>query len=1793
MASRGRERQPSETTLADAGPAGPLPVAPGDELDHFLLLKHLGRGGMGEVFLARDTRLGRKVAVKVVPPALAGSPQARERFLFEARATARFSHPHIVTIHAVGEHHGTAYVALEYLSGPSLRERLAERRPSLKETLRIGLAIAEALGEAHRHQILHRDLKPENVILPPDGRLRVIDFGLAKRLREPAEDAAPVSGIGFEPELEIAGGTPRYMAPEQWWQRESSGATDVWALGVMLFEMCAGRPPFGDDALVTDPRTDGPSSTLPDDLDTSADAGSRIGRPPLDALVRLRATVCSAEPAPDLARYADVPGDLARLVGRCLAKDARDRPSASEVADGLRAMLRPELGVSGTESPFPGLLSYTERDAALFFGRATEIAAFVERMRTQPILAVVGMSGAGKSSFVQAGVLPRLREQARWVALALRPGSRPFEALAGGLRRREASSLRGEASPPEAEPLPAPDSEAMHALADELRRAPGRLGIELRAIADRQGAQLLLFVDQIEELWTLGAEPDTRRGFLRALCMAADDPLDPVRVVLTLRHDFLGKLAGELDAGEMLAGITVIQPLDRGTLEQALTRPVEALGFRFEDPDLPARMVAAVEGEPASLPLLQFAAQRLWEARDEGRRLLPSAVFDAMGGVEGVLARHADGVLEGMSGEALGVARALLVRLVTDELTRKTLPSVEVLEGLGAEADGVLERLTQARLLTVRGSSDADGVALVELAHESLVHTWGTLRRWIEESHEDLASLHQLKEAAALWDRRGRRREELWQGRALEEALGSARRLGAAVSGSARAFLEESRGRERALERRRSIGRAAVVGGSLLGAAIAIAVAATLADKEQRAVEQKRLAEERGETALLKTAEALREAAHGAYAQERTVEARAKLRASLEIADAPETRALWLAFAEEPLVWHASLPAVVTEVDVSVDERTMAAATMDGTVYLFDARTGEARALRGHTDDALGLMFSPDGAHVATSSLDGSVAVWRLEGGSLVRRFEAHPGGALEVAYSGDGRLVASSGVDGGVRVWDAATGAALGAFAESTPVPTVRFRPGSRELAWTTMDGRVVLADARDPAHRRTLRGHRGTVYRAVFSPDGRSVASGSSDGTVRIWDARTGDAAHVLGHSETVSAIAFASDGRLLATGSWDGRVRIWSVATGALERTLAGHPSTLASLRFLRGDRMLFTASEDRVRLWDLTRRGAETAGAGHSLPVRAVAFSPDGARIASVGGDGALLVWSSAQGTVEQRLTGHRGVIHAVSFSPDGALLASAGADEVRLSEMPSGALVRRLTGHRGVVWDVAFRPGTGEVASAGADGSIYLSRTSGSAIPELVAEETMARSIGFSPDGRFLATAGRVPHALVYDLMAGTSRRLACDSEVLMKIAFGPDGRELAATGLDPVLWRWSLGAREEPRRVVLDARANAVAYHPDGSLLALGGADGRLRLFSRDGSDARVLGAHPDEILGLSFSADGELLASAGEDGSVRLWHVASGRPAWRGTALVAAPPRLLSHAGWTVLAADAPAAAFSLPWSRALERTATERARLVRLTEDGSTACVLTHAGDLELWGSHDEEPRVRRAAVDTVAAVPGGCLGRDARAAHIVTAAGRSIALETERAPVAISFSAGAAWVTAPGHVTGFAPDGARLGARPIGQGAVMATALADPGGRLLLVGFRNGDVELASFPDAEGAPRRLEQTPSSPLTAALAGPMGTALLGFADGAVGIWALGSGKRLGVRRLHGAVVHLMLERTTLYAASELGSWTRWPLDAFYDDYCTLVGRVWSEVPLAWMDGAAAPAAAPADHPCRDPRSRP
>jgi len=224
------------------------PVIPG-QLGHYQILKPLGAGGMGEVYLARDVRLKREVAIKILPEKLTNDVQAVERFMREAHAASALNHPNILTIYDIGEHENIRFIATEFVEGKTLRQKMQDGPPGLSEVLDIAVQVSNALAAAHSAGIVHRDIKPENIMIRSDGYVKVLDFGIAKLTQSKAsgDDAATLIKASTTPGMVL--GTVFYMSPEQVRGLEVDARSDIFSLGVMIYEMVAGRLPFSGETV--------------------------------------------------------------------------------------------------------------------------------------------------------------------------------------------------------------------------------------------------------------------------------------------------------------------------------------------------------------------------------------------------------------------------------------------------------------------------------------------------------------------------------------------------------------------------------------------------------------------------------------------------------------------------------------------------------------------------------------------------------------------------------------------------------------------------------------------------------------------------------------------------------------------------------------------------------------------------------------------------------------------------------------------------------------------------------------------------------------------------------------------------------------------------------------------------------------------------------------------------------------------------------------------------------------------------------------------------------------------------------------------------------------------------------------------------------------------------------------------------------------------------------------------------------------------------------------------------------
>ncbi|PCC73996.1 serine/threonine-protein kinase [Nannocystis exedens] len=1580
----GRATAPLTQPEHAAAAATELSLGPGSWLKHYEIIRELGRGGMGRVFLARDTRLARLCAIKLLH-AYGGERAAR--FLAEARATARCRHEHIVGIYEVDEVRGCPYMVLEYLDGRTLRAWLDEREPlSPRQAAERMLPVVRALECAHAMGIVHRDLKPENVLVTDAGQVKVLDFGVAKRLAGDPASWRVTDGAGHPGDGHTLGGdrvgTPAYMSPEQWLGEAVDARTDVWAAGVVLHELLTGVHPLAPV---------GPARL----------AGVRDLAAPMPSLAAAR---------PDL-------GPIADLVDACLIKDRERRlASAALLVRRLEALVADDAPSDLDAAPFAGLAAFQEAAAARFFGRERDTAAVLARLRQQQLVVIAGPSGAGKSSLVRAGLIPALkRSGGRWDALVLRPGRRPLAALADVLAQfqpgpgpstpgppaaapprararanappRPTSPPRRRANAPRASrrrprhpaprpprrrapprtrpraprprpapartrpraphrhhapartrprapsrplasdcppprirgrrhtpagtdrrarrrrpararprgparrrrpaatvPRPAPHADALAALLPE---RPGHAGALLRAHCRAGGCHLLLFVDQFEELYTLGAAADERATFLACLESAADDAASPVRVVLAVRSDFLDRVAEDRRfTSEVTRGLVLLPPLGPGALRDALVRPVEAAGYRFEGDDLVDEMLAALASTRCPLPLLQFTAARLWDTRDPARRLLTRASYRALGGVAGALSTHADAVLATLSPREQQLARAILLRLVTPERTRAVF-SLSELRALAPGSDAavqVVQHLAAARLLLIAAGDERDGGA-VELVHESLIERWARLRQWLDESRQDARFVARLRAAAQQWRASGRAEGTLWREHAAEEArvwLDRRRRTPEAAARLPLGPDEEQYlaavvarlGRAEARRRRRLL---AVIAALVAIAGVVSWLALRARAEALRARDEALRAEAQAARADVEARQA-RNATRMAAARElelRDPTTALALVRELEPPDLPREWAdlalrardggLYTAILPHPVrVEHAAFApderSVVTAAGdhlvrlwqgdadprvfaghtgkvctaaFSPDGRAIVSASADRTVRVWSLDGGDPRVLRGHDGGVTSAVFSPDGRRIVSASADHTVRVWPVDGGDpLILR--GHENAVLFAAWSPDGRRIASTGYDRTTRVWSAERGELLATFAEDTDCYSVDWSPDGARLVVGCNDDTARIWNVDSPAGPpRLLVGHEGPVMAVAWRGDGRRVLTGSYDATIRVWPADDDGPPQVLrGHEGAVHSLAWSRDGRRILAGSWDRSARVWRPEGRPPPRAVHAPGQIMHAAAFGPDGRIAF-AENDRVRVWDPAGEAPEVVLRGHAGPIYGLAWSPGGGRLATASTDATARVWH-LDGRAPQVLRGHGDWLGGVGWSPDGRRLATASGDRTAR------------------IWDLA---GGRELA--------------------VLSHDEAVNTAAWSPDGARLLTASLDKTARVWGSRRGDLQAvLRGHHESVMSAAWSPDGRRVLTTSEDMTARIWDPDAAAE--LAVLRGHVGGVphgAWSPDGRWIATASKDRTVRVWPADGAgDPLVLRGHDATVYTAHWAPDGRRIVSASQDGSVRVW---------------------------------------------------------------------------------------------------------------------------------------------------------------------------------------------------------------------------------------------------------------------------------------------------------------------------------
>ena len=958
---------------------------------------------------------------------------------------------------------------------------------------------------------------------------------------------AYLSDFGVARRVDLTQTTSRLLSPEEASGEEATSRTDIFALGALAFELLSGVPP----------------SPVPDLSEARPDIPEAI------AGVVVRAM--SADPSDRFNKVDDFLRELRRSAGV-------DVVAASEVV---------EIGSEEIRNPYKGLRAFAESDAVDFHGREAMIDDLIERVAGHRLVTIVGPSGSGKSSLVRAGLIPALRagslnDSRDWLVTDMFPGSFPFEELEAALSRVAV-------------------------------RAPGRMLAELnepngllrvsKQILPGDDSTLLVFIDQFEELFSTVRSEDTRQRFLENLISVASDERSRVRVVTTIRADFLDRPLAYADFAEAVAdGIVTVGPPTRDGLAQAVSAPARTVGLELE-PGLVGRVIADVEGQPGALPLLQYALTEMFTRREGSTMTI--AGYEATGGVAAALGRRAEELYDGLTPNAKLAARGVFLRLVSvDEMGAVTRRRARQSELVSLDVDrGGLESVLNAfagfRLLTF----DRDPVTrgpTVEVAHEALLTEWPRLRGWVEEARESLILARRVGELAQEWIESSEDSSYLLRGVRLADVEAWTSRADVVLTGEESRYIAASIAQRAAdataarRHRRRTV--AALSAGLLLVSALAL-VAFIQRGAAQHEALQARVRElaaasagqlnENRELALLIATEAFDMSVRGGA--EPNVEVLSAL------AQAIQDWRLVSRFPAGAVVWPKPSP------DGSVI--AVSSKTDPADVDLFATDGSLLGTLPGPDEESIAawaVAFSPDGESLVVTYASPLVDTFRSVPAPFpdVAIFDvATMSGVLTLdtdhgwwraSYSPDGRMLALS-FDRELQILDPVDGSEISRFQASSGVGQPEWLDDENVLVpvggsgFTTLSSRdgsaVSHIEVLELAHDITAMnaGRTHIAYRVGEHLQVMEIATGSV-----IFDQI----------APSAQALALDPDATRLAHSGFDSNVYVEVLGDDEAELTLTGINENVFSLSFL-GEKELLSYGEDAL-LWDVSPEGPSALG-----------------------------------------------------------------------------------------------------------------------------------------------------------------------------------------------------------------------------------------------------------------------------------------------------------------------------------------------------------------------------------------------------------------------------------------------------------------------------------------------------------------------------------------------------------------------------------------------------------------------
>ncbi len=1432
----------------------------GQQIKGYELRERIGTGGFGAVYKAQQSTVNREVAIKIILPHFSNHPDFIRRFENEAQLVARLEHLHIVPLYDYWRDPDGAYLVMRWLRGGSLRDALQKGPFTAEQAASLMDQLSAALSAAHRSHVIHRDLKPGNILLDEDGNAYLADFGIAK-------DLSLSAGV-TEPDAII--GSPDYLAPEQARGEIVTPATDVYSLGVVLYEMLIGEHPFPNlnsvERLYKHLNEPIPLiSNLPEDIRSAvndviqkATAKNPIDRydDVLDMATAFRTAARTRTPDNIVETLTLREQEILRLI--------INGHSNKQVAEALflalntvkwyvtqiyqklgvrtrvQAIVRArELhligGVSAGENiaidlktviptdefhplnPYKGLRSFQAADNQEFFGREKLIEKLIKRMSEV------------SPQRLTTSTLPE-SEMGRFLAVVGPSGSGKSSLVKAGLI---AALWRGDIPGSEkwfvVEMLPGthPIDELEVALTrvaanqasnlrEQLERDERGLVRAAQLILPNDGTELVIVIDQFEEVFTLVTDEHERVQFLKLIQNAVSDLRSHIRVVVTLRADFYDRPLHYAGIGELFRSrIETILPLTADGLERAISQPAERVGVRFE-PGLVAKIISEVNYQPGALPLLQYALTELFELRKG--RLLTLEAYQAIGGSVGALAKRVDELYLSMSAAGQEAAKQMFMRLVTlgegVEDTRRRVARSELL-AITADPeimDEVIDTFAEYRLLSLDNDPNTR-TPTIEVAHEAILREWERLRGWLNDSREDIKLQRQLASTAHEWEHSGREPSFLLRGSRLTALAKWSADTKLALTDKEHHYLQESLD-EQHQQLAKEIERQARV----------------------KALEQRSIRFLRILVAVLLLAVLGAFGLTGAAVNQSSLTQQALATSDANFRHAEQIR---LAAQAQNLMNDGSpgnLPALLALASLRFGYSEQADAAL-----LKASSLGIIKRLFPSTSISNGGVFSPDGKRAVTIGTDHLGRVWDIKSGAEIMKLTGPTDLLNTVAYAPNGQYIVAAGYEKIAWLWDAQSGKQL-----------------------------------------RQLTGHTDQIWNIAISPNSQYILTCGGDKTIRFWDAQSGKEVHEISLNATA---AFSPDGQYVATGGEE-KITLWDMQTWKEIRHFDAHVGLINSLLFSPDSKALVISSDDKtLRLWDIQTGSEIRKFTGHTSWVGPIDFSQDGDTLISGGGDNTIRFWDVQSGN-ELKQFYSRDTPASLDLSPDGKYVLTNGQPsaylwDAQFKSEPEVIQVVDPTQDEGP-WRIKYSADQRYLLTAGPTSAQIWDAKNMKKLYEL-RPTTSIRDAVLSPDGKYLfaSTNGPDTNTYLYEVATGkTIQTFVGHTAEINEVDYSPDGKYGSTSSFDNTAIVWDIQTGKIVRRFEGHAAALGHSiFSSDSQRLLTGCTDGTLRLWDiATGELLKTFEDHAAGDMNLAFSPDDKRIASNHFDGTFRIWDVESGK---------------------------------------------------------------------------------------------------------------------------------------------------------------------------------------------------------------------------------------------------------------------------------------------------------------------------